>query len=315
MSDLGGVWRTVGGRRIFIKDGEDLATAMKNSGKFLKKKELTKEEKAEQSVLLKQQREELREKINKGGLNPEEYQKTKQKIKELTEQKKELDKGLTDDDLKEARHRLEQKKYDDKKTKINKVEEDKIYNKLVKDNENNLNKELNDILKNIENQEDEYGISSQYLDEITSDTMEKIINMHDNDEISDYVYENYIDNYNEKISNIMSEKGYEPYEHKGKIYYSMIPKAKIAYDEILNELDKRNTKYQISRSWNPGELPSIYVEDDDGNQFRISNHFNSKNQQFKAYSIEENKIYSTRDYINYKETILKDLDDFLKLSK
>lgn len=36
MSDLGGVWRTVGGRRIFIKDGEDLATAMKNSGKFRK---------------------------------------------------------------------------------------------------------------------------------------------------------------------------------------------------------------------------------------------------------------------------------------
>ena len=36
-SDLGGVWRTVGGRRIFIKDGEDLATAMKNSGKFKEK--------------------------------------------------------------------------------------------------------------------------------------------------------------------------------------------------------------------------------------------------------------------------------------
>lgn len=32
--DIGGVWRTVGGRRIFIKDGEDLETAMKNSGKF-----------------------------------------------------------------------------------------------------------------------------------------------------------------------------------------------------------------------------------------------------------------------------------------
>lgn len=38
-NDLGGVWRTVGGRRIFIKDGEDLATAMKNSGKFGNKKE------------------------------------------------------------------------------------------------------------------------------------------------------------------------------------------------------------------------------------------------------------------------------------
>ena len=28
-NDLGGVWRTVGGRRIFIKDGQDLETAMK----------------------------------------------------------------------------------------------------------------------------------------------------------------------------------------------------------------------------------------------------------------------------------------------
>lgn len=34
--DIGGVWRTVGGRRIFIKDGEDLTTAMKKSGKFKK---------------------------------------------------------------------------------------------------------------------------------------------------------------------------------------------------------------------------------------------------------------------------------------
>lgn len=34
MSSEGGVWRTVGGRRIFIKDGQDLASAMKQSGKF-----------------------------------------------------------------------------------------------------------------------------------------------------------------------------------------------------------------------------------------------------------------------------------------
>ena len=40
-----GVWRTVGGRRIFIKDGEDLATAMKNSGKFDKKGKTTDEDK------------------------------------------------------------------------------------------------------------------------------------------------------------------------------------------------------------------------------------------------------------------------------
>ena len=34
--DKDGVWRTIGGRRIFIKNGEDLVTAMKNSGKFSK---------------------------------------------------------------------------------------------------------------------------------------------------------------------------------------------------------------------------------------------------------------------------------------
>lgn len=32
--EIGGVWRTIGGRRVFIKDGQDLATAMKESGKF-----------------------------------------------------------------------------------------------------------------------------------------------------------------------------------------------------------------------------------------------------------------------------------------
>lgn len=36
--DIGGVWRTVGGRRIFIKDGQDLTSAMKESGKFKNQK-------------------------------------------------------------------------------------------------------------------------------------------------------------------------------------------------------------------------------------------------------------------------------------
>lgn len=42
-TDIGGVWRTVGGRRIFIKDGQELASAMKESGKFETKKEEQKE--------------------------------------------------------------------------------------------------------------------------------------------------------------------------------------------------------------------------------------------------------------------------------
>lgn len=34
MDDIGGVWRTIGGRRVFIKDGQSLDDAMKASGKF-----------------------------------------------------------------------------------------------------------------------------------------------------------------------------------------------------------------------------------------------------------------------------------------
>lgn len=36
--DIGGVWRTIGGRRVFIKDGQSLESAMKESGKFKLKK-------------------------------------------------------------------------------------------------------------------------------------------------------------------------------------------------------------------------------------------------------------------------------------
>ena len=36
MNEVGGVWRTIGGRRVFIKNGQNLSDAMKESGKFKK---------------------------------------------------------------------------------------------------------------------------------------------------------------------------------------------------------------------------------------------------------------------------------------
>lgn len=45
-----GVWRTVGGRRIFIVDGEDLSTSMKNSGKFDNKEYKLSENEIEQAI-------------------------------------------------------------------------------------------------------------------------------------------------------------------------------------------------------------------------------------------------------------------------
>ena len=37
--DIGGIWRTIGGRRVFIKTGHSLQQAMKESGKFKTSKE------------------------------------------------------------------------------------------------------------------------------------------------------------------------------------------------------------------------------------------------------------------------------------
>ncbi len=62
--DIGGVWRTVGGRHIFIKDGQDLASAMKESGKFKKQKTTTDSEE-QKRFELNQKLKEAQEKVDK----------------------------------------------------------------------------------------------------------------------------------------------------------------------------------------------------------------------------------------------------------
>ena len=51
INDIGGVWRTVGGRRIFIKDGQNLVDAMKESGKFSKKQVENKNEDNKKQII------------------------------------------------------------------------------------------------------------------------------------------------------------------------------------------------------------------------------------------------------------------------
>ena len=62
-SDEGGVWRTIGGRRVFIKDGEDLESAMKNSGKFKSKKDDTSKKDEDVKEQGNSNRKEVKEKI------------------------------------------------------------------------------------------------------------------------------------------------------------------------------------------------------------------------------------------------------------
>lgn len=267
-------------------------------------------EKARQYVLLKQQREELREKINKGGLSQEEYHNIKNQIKNLQEQRNELSKELTQQDVIDAKKQLELEKR--ASSKINAKSENKKFNEILNTYDKKIKDTLNNDLSGVEAYIEEYGISDSTVDELTSNAKKMIDEMYNNNEISDYVYEKLIDYCNNIVSDIMYDKGYEPYYKENKMYYSLLPKAKKSYDNILQYLDDNDLNYEISKSWNPGELPSIYIKNQKGDIFRIANHYNSKNPQFTGFFSNENKIYSTKDYINYKDTIINDLNNWIE---
>lgn len=288
-----GVWRTVGGRRIFIKEGQDLASAMKESGKFSTKQIENQKDKIRS---LNEKIKELNGQIyGKTDISEEEKNKMREEVKKLKEEKKKIS------------------EQEEENIRLKSTNDDKeITKELLLKTDDKIKSELKNDLQNIEKYEDDYGIKSNIVDDTYTETYKKVEKMYEDGEINEYVYENFINEYSKKVSDEMSEKGYELYLHNGEQYYSQLPKAKKAYNDIISELDKKQIKYKISRSWNKGELPSIYVENNNGEVFRIANHFNSKNQQFEAYSLNENKIYSTKDYINYKETVIKDLEKWLK---
>lgn len=72
---VNGVWRTIGGRRVFIKDGQDLASAMKESGKFKKKKNLSEEEKGNLINETMDKREAIIKKLDKDTEDLSDYDK------------------------------------------------------------------------------------------------------------------------------------------------------------------------------------------------------------------------------------------------
>lgn len=76
-----GVWRTVGGRRIFIKEGQDLASAMKESGKFPnkqgKEETLKKELQDIQDDTIKEYEDEVFDVFNLEQYSAEEIRKSK----------------------------------------------------------------------------------------------------------------------------------------------------------------------------------------------------------------------------------------------
>lgn len=84
--DIGGVWRTIGGRRVFIKTGQSLSSAMKESGKF-KASDVKREEyhkaKAEHEVMESQKKVLENKNPDMSDKLHEKYNEAKKKNKEL----------------------------------------------------------------------------------------------------------------------------------------------------------------------------------------------------------------------------------------
>lgn len=96
--DEDGVWRTIGGRRIFIKNGQDLASAMKESGKFsrvARNKDLYKKLKEENKKDEEKQETKKEDKMYKLPETPEEYRKVFESYRE----KRDKLEGIEKDEL------------------------------------------------------------------------------------------------------------------------------------------------------------------------------------------------------------------------
>lgn len=190
-----GVWRTVGGRRIFIADGEDLATAMKRSGKFERKQKIQKNEVDDINYLSKLKKE--------GKIDKEKYENLKKETKDFYQERLKGKDSIID--IPEA-YRQYEKDYENEMMANeyfgsgHKLPNEKDYlqggkkwnNEWESSRETKLNKEQ---LNNIK------GINSQEMDKVSEDNFKR-------DRLK-YVEENdkkMIDTYNKAKKLGMSEE-------------------------------------------------------------------------------------------------------------
>lgn len=177
-----GVWRTVGGRRIFIKEGQDLASAMKESGKFpiKQKSEADELRKKQEELQIKfQEAENFQEKIKiKSQLNEIEDKIYDIEMKEWDERNK---KQSEKESLENIVKKMENKNFEGKiKSKIKTEDEERqeIKNKITSEVEKKAQEQSDKLYKNISKD------SKEALDYYTQDGYY---------DINDYLKGNYDD--------------------------------------------------------------------------------------------------------------------------
>ena len=215
-----GVWRTIGGRRVFIKDGQSLSDAMKDSGKFDK-------EKKNETV------------INKKAL----YHQTKaESLEEFDESKRQAGlsdtstpKGIflkeTDEDIGlEGKNQLKMEVTMEKPLTVRDREEIK---RIVKMENDNYKKLLNGELDNDKYYQDKLDIVEKQTDDIYSKKY------YSDDETKKQGYQKQIDKLYKEQDKIIEEwKSAE--KNSGKIAQEEITKTlkQLGYDSVILEEDE-----------------------------------------------------------------------------
>lgn len=109
-----GVWRTVGGHRIFIKEGQDLASAMKESGKFFKKENKIK--KSENQKQMEKEINDIQTRINEIEKSSDYMfgdEKLNEELDNLIEKRTKLQKNLLDEKAKNDKSMIQDKELRD----------------------------------------------------------------------------------------------------------------------------------------------------------------------------------------------------------
>ena len=186
--------------------------------------------------------------------------------------------------------------------KANKNPYDEIASELIS-NRNSLDQVEGEQIDEYVEYTEEYKKAQEQVEHWEENDIE-----YDEDYLSDKFNEIY-----DKIVNSLEKQGYigRILEDTGEYVYDQYEAMQRGYDEILEFLDANNLDYDISNSTEAGELPSIYVEDKEGNRFRIANHYNHQStEKDRVY----NRAYSNNEYIDWKNTILKDIKKHLDIS-
>lgn len=275
-----GIFRTVGGRRIFIKDGQDLASAMKESGKFSKKEKNDKELK----------REKLR--------NLDEYSRGKL-IEKLTKEEEEEYWHLNDERKKASKHGNKEKaeelkrKREDMLIKKMDEKENQQKTKVIK----NISDKKDEISNNINEAIDDFGENGRFdtgrnteelMDRIYEDT-EKILGRELKEEDFDYI-DNQLSAYY-KDGFYVSKGSFSLKEYENKVNPIL--------DKVEYELSSRGWETQESHSQYPGLATSRYFTKD-GITIRIGDHTNS-NGSMPSHTREQLFNSNVNDLVKYVE--------------